>query len=96
MIPQPNILRGFVLAAALLVVAAGTTSAQQTLWTNAAVGNWTIGTNWNPIVPQSASIAEINNGGLAIINSPGAVADFLYLGFSGPRLATWMSRVQVT
>ena len=68
-----------ILALALLTAAACEASAQQTDWTNPTIGNWFISSNWNAGVPQSGSIAEVNNAGAPIIDSAGAVADFLFL-----------------
>ncbi len=53
---------------------------QTTGWTNPAIGNWFVGSNWNAGIPQPGSIAEINNNGLAFVDAPGAVANFLELG----------------
>src|ERR1051325_6418743 len=70
-----------ILALALLTVAAQEALGQETHWTNPTIGNWFISSNWNPVVPGSGSIAEVDNAGAPIIDSPGAVAGFLYLGF---------------
>src|SRR3954453_17637014 len=54
------------------------------VWVNPSVGNWSVASNWYPNVPNSGSLAFINNGGLVLLNSPGAAANFLYLGeYSG-------------
>ncbi len=71
----------FLLGPALMAASA---SAQVgTLWTNPTLGNWFVASNWSFGVPNSGLIAEINNGGDALVDAPGAVAAFLYLGDSG-------------
>jgi hypothetical protein len=50
------------------------------VWVNPSIGNWFVDANWNPNIPNSGTIAVINNGGLVLLNSPGAAAHQLYLG----------------
>lgn len=66
----------------LAATSTGNAVAQTTTWTNPVVGNWFVEGNWNLGVPQSASVPRIDNGGLAIVNTPGAVGAFVQLGSS--------------
>lgn len=62
--------------------ASASRASAQTLagWVNPSIGNWFVADNWNPNIPNSGTIAGINNGGLVLLNSPGAAAHQLYLG----------------
>jgi T5SS/PEP-CTERM-associated repeat protein/autotransporter-associated beta strand protein len=62
---------------------AGSASAQTSRWSNPAVGNWFVPANWDAGVPLSGSLAELGNGGLALISDPGASAYRLTLGGAG-------------
>ncbi|MBA3483791.1 MAG: autotransporter-associated beta strand repeat-containing protein [Pirellulales bacterium] len=61
-------------------LAAGGALAQSTEWTNPTLGNWFFESNWDNGVPDSNDKAVFDNGGTALITSPGAVAGFLMLG----------------
>ncbi len=79
---RPSALRRCALLAALAVMAGGA-SAQITPWINPAIGNWAIPGNWYlGNLPQAGSWAQIENGGLAFIDSAGAAAGWLTLGDS--------------
>jgi T5SS/PEP-CTERM-associated repeat protein len=54
----------------------------QTTWTGAIDNNWFTAGNWSNGVPTVGDTAEIDNGGTANINSAGAVACNLILGFN--------------
>ncbi|MEX2169585.1 MAG: autotransporter-associated beta strand repeat-containing protein [Pirellulales bacterium] len=60
--------------------AASSASAQDTVWTNLTLGNWFINGNWSSGVPVGNDDARIDNGGIAFINSPGAVGRNLDIG----------------
>jgi len=54
----------------------------QTTWTGAIDNNWFTAGNWSHGVPTAGTDAEIDNGGTANIDSAGAVACDLILGFN--------------
>ncbi len=51
-----------------------------TTW-SVSTGSWFVDANWSDHVPTSSKNADINNGGTADINSTGAAACLLTLGF---------------
>ena len=51
----------------------------QTVWTD-GTGNWFTPANWSAGVPNSSTIAEINNGGTAQVTSSGAAASQVEIG----------------
>ena len=70
-----------ILAVTLLTASAREAAAQTTEWANAGSGNWFTTSNWNGGVPAAGSIASIGNGGTAVINSAGATAAFVHVGY---------------
>src|SRR5437773_2949033 len=78
-IPQSHH-RGVALWALLaLLVASAPAFGQTTIWTD-ATGNWFNAANWSVGVPDSSTVAQINNGGTAQIMSSGAAASEVDLG----------------
>jgi T5SS/PEP-CTERM-associated repeat protein len=53
----------------------------QTVWTD-ATGDWFTAGNWSAGVPNSATDAQVNNGGTAQVGATGAAAKSLTLGLN--------------
>ena len=65
----------------LFVCALTAGSGSANTWTNPAVGNWFVASNWSSgVVPDAGQDPVINDGGLALVSSAGAVAHDLVLG----------------
>ncbi|MEO8044331.1 MAG: hypothetical protein ABI674_05445 [Spartobacteria bacterium] len=64
----------------LLFFALTRVASAQTIW-NTQSGDWFQTANWSDAVPDSATDAQINNGGTPQIDAAGATANNLYLGF---------------
>src|SRR5439155_10410113 len=52
---------------------------ETTVWTD-GIGSWFTPANWSAGVPNSSTIAQINNGGTAQIMSNGAAASLVEMG----------------
>ncbi len=64
----------------LLFFALSRVASAQTIW-NTQSGDWFQTTNWSAGVPDSATDAQINNGGTPQIDAAAATANNLTLGF---------------
>jgi T5SS/PEP-CTERM-associated repeat protein len=67
---------------AIVVLAAGRVSGQDTFWVAEGVGNWMIPTNWSGGIPYSALNTQINNGGTARLFDPSATSNLVVLGYN--------------
>src|ERR1051325_6997767 len=63
----------------VLLIASTCAFGETTVWTD-GVGNWFTPGNWSQGVPNSSTIAQINNTGTAQITRAGAAASFLEMG----------------
>jgi T5SS/PEP-CTERM-associated repeat protein len=63
----------------VLLLASPAAFSQTTTWTD-GTGNWFTPANWSAGVPNSSTIADINNGGTAQITSNGAAASQVEIG----------------
>ena len=59
----------------------------QTVWTD-GTGNWFTPANWSAGVPNSSTIADINNGGTAQITLGGAAASLVEIGIGAGEAGT--------
>ena len=60
---------------------------QTTVWTD-ATGDWFTSANWSAGVPDSSTIAQINNGGTAQVMATGAAASEVELGVAAGDVGT--------
>jgi T5SS/PEP-CTERM-associated repeat protein/autotransporter-associated beta strand protein len=65
-----------------LALTSATPTRAQTVWTGANPGNWFVPGNWTAGVPTAGTDAQINSG-TALVGSPGAAANTLYVAASG-------------
>ena len=65
----------------LLFFALTRVASAQTIWNTPQSGDWFQTANWSDGVPDSATDAQINNGGTPQIDAAGATANNLTLGF---------------
>jgi len=71
----------------VLFVMSAPAFAQTTIWTD-ATGDWFTATNWSAGVPDSSTIAQINNGGTAQVMATGAAASEVDLGVAAGDVGT--------
>lgn len=71
--------------AALVLAASPQVGFASGIWTNTSFGDWFLPGNWDQGVPNSNTGVIINTGGTALIGTPGATCDYIWLGFFADR-----------
>ena len=71
----------------VLLVTSAPVFSQTTVWTD-GTGDWFTAANWSAGVPDSSTIADINNGGTAQIMSSGAAASDVEIGVGAQHSGT--------